>query len=202
MTQRIHRSHFQRLAAPLLPQFDFQLWPPSSLLRREATLPFGHRFSQRNHLTSSATSIYTGSLCINTSLPTKPSPKHHCSTNPFSKLYHRHFKGISTTTTPTSTWPTFTFEGPSTPLTIWDATRPASISATRTWKLTTIHSQPPLRHHSQPLVGTCSPPTIRHYLPTLSTRTLVLQHHSTQTTPTHFTTHPTNRLYDHPSHIS
>ena len=36
------------------------------------------------------------------------------------------------------------------------------------------------------------PPTIRH-LPTLSARTLVLQHHSTQTTPTHFTTHRTQQ---------
>ena len=37
------------------------------------------------------------------------------------------------------------------------------------------------------------PPTVRHHLPTLSTRTLVLQHNSTQTTPTHFTTHRTQQ---------
>ena len=158
MTQHIHRSHFQRHAAPASyvrisamasqqpPEegSDTSFWasvftaePPNVLCGVLTDLNL-HRFTLHQHLTNNEALTETQLL--------------H---QPFQQaLYHQLSKGISTTTTPT-TWPTFTFGGPSTPSTLWDAIRPASISATRTRKLTTIQYQPPLNHHSQPQVA-CS----------------------------------------------
>lgn len=66
---------------------DSSLWHSSSPVMKEAMLHFGHQFTQRNPPTSSAasslTSISTVSLCINTSRPTTPSPKHRCYTSTF-----------------------------------------------------------------------------------------------------------------------